>query len=565
MPVSDVKEIRLLPPLAIARFGGSEEPMDNYDVLPGDLAGFRRLAPTETLVVNPNSGEIVRSHVPSELRFRDGAGQIRPVCPFLEVWARYEDGGDLLPLTLAELGDLGLSPGDLSWSVTVGNLKMLRRTGDPGDRISIEINGITDHARRPLEARAANFRTDRSIRLGSVQYIKPTPEFPQIRLRFTPSKGHVFGAQANAVISPENALYDATRGTWDNHNDATPPTSPADPRARLPTTPAGIYAVNRTTGDNLGYFDDSCDGIVTVTLRRASGVALNSFARVAAGPPDFAPDSFPVRTMGDDLEQLALGPVVDTVSADEVMDIVRRALETLRIMDPVHENARYAGGAFNPSEAAYFTVRAIHTSILGTLQTGLAAPAGAPDRQRAHATLTRIDQILRDFDQIGDRTRAGRRRMPALMRGADGLDLTLSRRQRSKIRKAVEVFAPAPETGSQEVVAVRRMIRSFQAVAVLHAGFSDNGRSLADRFANPDEVLEYLLTASAKGSVATAAGLAGRPLVVPGDPAGSALLAAISRTEHPMNGPLSAYRDEVTGRSGLAVLEGWIVSLGVEV
>jgi hypothetical protein len=561
MPVTDIKEIRLLPPLAIGRFGGSPEPMDNYDAIVGDPADYRRLVPAETLVVDLNSGEVVHSQVPAALRFRDGAGLIRPVCPFLEVWARYEDNGDLLPLTLIELGELGLSPAALSWTVSVANLKMLRRTGDPGDRVSAEVSGVTDHARRPLDARAVSFKTDRTVRLGWAHYIKPTAAFPQVRFRFTPGIGQVFGARPDGVITAQNDVYDGTRGTWDTYTDDAPPANPADPRARFSTMPSFIYGQNRATGENLGYFDDSCDGIVTVTLARAGGPSLTTFARISAGPPDFAPDSFPVRTMGDELEQLALGPAVDAVTAEEVTDIVRRAQETLRLMDPAHENARYAGNVFSSTEAAYRTVYSIHTSLLANLSVGLAAPASSPERRASHASLTRIDQILRDFGQVGDRSTSGRRKMPALMRGADALDLALNRRQRSKIRKAVEVFAPATETGSPQVVAMWRMIRSFQPVAMLHAAFSEDGRSLADRFADPDEVLEYLRIAVAKGSVATTAGLAGQPLVLPGDVGGSAMPALVRRAEHPMNGPLSGYRDQDTGRSGIDVLEDWIASL----
>jgi hypothetical protein len=109
MPVSDIKEIRLLPPLSIGRFGGSAEPMHNYEVVVGSPTGYRDLVPAETLLLNPNSGEIVAKNTPPAVRFKDGAGRVKPVCPFLEVLARYEDNGDFLPLTMRELQDLGLA------------------------------------------------------------------------------------------------------------------------------------------------------------------------------------------------------------------------------------------------------------------------------------------------------------------------------------------------------------------------------------------------------------------------------------------------------------------------
>lgn len=562
MAVTDVKEIRLLPPLAVGRFGDSAEPMHNYDAVISSAAAYRDLVAADTLVLDSNSGEIVQKFRPPSVRFKDGAGQIKPVCPFLEVWARFDEETELRPLTLTELGELGRGPEHLSWEVTFANLKMLRRTGDPGDRVVSRIAGINDHGRRRLAARAANFKADRSVHLGWVQYVKPSAAFPEIRFRFTPPPGQVYGSRSDSVVSAQNAVYDAMRGTWSRHTDDAPPTGAPDPRAHETTIPQFIYARNPTTRANLGYFDDSSDGIVAVTLTMQDGRRLSSFARASAGPPDFAPDGQPVRSMGDELEQLALGPLVQDVTVDEVLDVVRRALETMRLMDTAWWNARYAGNAFDPTLAAYGTARKIHTGLLAALATGLAAPANSNDRRQAYATLTQINAVLREYDAVADERAASRRHMPALMRGADGNDLALNRRQRSKLRRALQVFQPAPDQGSNEVAAMTGMIRAFQAMAGLHARFSEDNRTLADRFGDPPAVLDYLRKAVAKGSVATAAGLAGKPLVVAGDPQNSAFLLTVSRPQHPMNGPISSYRDPQTNKSGLQVIQDWIASLG---
>ena len=55
-----ISEIRILPPLAIARLGSSPEPLANYDLQidPEDPLGFRRLVPAETLIVDRATGEI---------------------------------------------------------------------------------------------------------------------------------------------------------------------------------------------------------------------------------------------------------------------------------------------------------------------------------------------------------------------------------------------------------------------------------------------------------------------------------------------------------------------------
>jgi hypothetical protein len=328
------------------------------------------------------------------------------------------------------------------------------------------------------------------------------------------------------------------------------------------TIPNFIYARDRMRR-NLGYFDDSSDGIVTVTLTLTDGRKLSSFARTSAGPPDFAPDSQPVRSMADELEQMALGPFAADVTADEVLDIVRRALETMRLLDTTLWNASYADNAFDAGLAAYGTVHAAHSGLVATLAAGLAAPANSNERQLAFATLSRIDTVLREYDRVADQSQAARRHMPALMRGADGNDLALNRRQRSKLRRALKVFAPVPDQGGgPEVAAMMRMIGTFQAMAGLHAQFTEDNRSLASRFADPPAVLDYLRKAVAKGTVATGAGLAGKPLVIPGDPQNSAFLLTVSRPEHPMNQPISTYSDPQTSKAGLQTIREWIASLG---
>ena len=193
MAISDIKEIRLLPSLAIARFGSSPEPMDNYDVAlpPHDPAngqdgtGFRSLAPAPTLTVV--DGRISQESTPDRVAFRDAEGRVKPVAPFLEVWARFEDGGNLEPLTLQHLADLNLGPSDISWRVEVVNQKAFRRTGDANDRVTATVDDIRDHTRRPLKGNAGNFKAGKSIPFGHVQYIEPTLDFPEIRLRFTPA------------------------------------------------------------------------------------------------------------------------------------------------------------------------------------------------------------------------------------------------------------------------------------------------------------------------------------------------------------------------------------------
>jgi hypothetical protein len=189
--ITTILELRILPPLAIGRLGSSPEPMDNYSLDDSRPVGYRHLLPAGTLHVDRATGRIVAASQPASVEFRDAAGCIKPVSPFLEVWAQFEPGGPLLPLTGTHLRALSLTPADLRWTVRVGNHKAFRRTGKPDDKILAETGEFSDFEVRPLLGQCANFLPGKNIALGSAQYIQPTAEFPEIRLRFTPAAGYV--------------------------------------------------------------------------------------------------------------------------------------------------------------------------------------------------------------------------------------------------------------------------------------------------------------------------------------------------------------------------------------
>src|SRR5207302_9116070 len=106
--------------------------------------------------------------------------------------------------------------------------------------------------------------------------------------------GYVYGSVTDAEgpkkdPSVHQAVYDGRkgRGTWPGFVESDPERS---------TTPGGIFA-KRTEGNtdqSRGYLDDECDGIVEIRLDR-----LSAIARVGAGPPAYAPDSFPIRSVMD--------------------------------------------------------------------------------------------------------------------------------------------------------------------------------------------------------------------------------------------------------------------------
>jgi hypothetical protein len=448
----------ILPPMAIGRFGSSPTPLEAFDleVSEEDPLGFRKIRPQETLEIDPASGAVARKYVPERIRFRDGDA-IRPVAPFLEVFAR-TGPDDWEPLTLGLLADAGLGPQDVRWTVEVGNLKAFRQTGNKDDQVHARVGPFTDHAAHELRGECPNFLEGKSIPFGNVRYICPTPEFPQIRLRFTPATGKIYGASLNRVNPvtkesdedpvfkghPDRIVYDTERGGWLNfQNDQQSPTI---------TNPGDVYQGfdqdDQTKGRfSWGYLDDVCDGSVSVelTLDKEKASTLTALAWISACMPAFAPDSQPVRTVADELEQLILGPEIEDeeVSIDAAAEIVRRSLETIRLMNTRAMNANVidgrtniastlarqdtgdAGRYFAPIMASSlvdnFAVRALHERIYTALKSG-SAPWFA--------------EVLRRPEEVGDLSDKTRRKMPPMLRGADSRALTLTRRQISKIVKA---------------------------------------------------------------------------------------------------------------------------------
>ena len=468
-----IKQLRILPPFAIGRLGSlSGEPMDNYtfdlDIDP-DLEnplGYRQLKAQPTLIVDKVTGEIVSDSVPETLKFKHD-GKIRPVAPFLEVYA-VTDTGELKPLTVDLLRANGLSANDISWQVTVSNRKVVRRTGDPHDLVKAQTDWFSHHQVQPLEGECKNFIAAASVNFGSVRYIRPNHHFPEIRLRFTPAKGLIYGPdQSSQLGAPEDQDPDAPlyqipkeRAIYDHQNswfryglekpkDGEPP--------RNETLPPSLFAINPPAPswlyDNIavsrGYLDDACDGFVDVQLTVKNGKPLEARARICSAPPAMAPDSLFVRTLADDLEQVINGPDIAQDEDPEVtharaLDIVRRAYETVRFMNVAVMNGNDFKGRpalsldSMPEEEAADTQRAIRPVMgSGTVDTFAIMAL----HQQVYAALRGgaapwFVRLLRSPDEVADFTDRGRRKMPALMCGADNNYLALTWRQINTIRKA---------------------------------------------------------------------------------------------------------------------------------
>ena len=190
-----IRGLRILPPLAFARFGSGKEPLDDYALVddPNRPLAYRRIEGAPTLMVDEVTGEIRETRVPDRVAFKEGGDRIKPVAPFLEVFA--ETGEDALePLTLALLQRQGLSLSSLSWRVVVANRKVVRRTRDPRDLVHADTGWFSGHDGKRLEGTCQNFvAPDRFVDFGNVRFIRPNTAYPEIRLRFTPAQGLIYG------------------------------------------------------------------------------------------------------------------------------------------------------------------------------------------------------------------------------------------------------------------------------------------------------------------------------------------------------------------------------------
>src|SRR5215470_2013090 len=173
--------LHILPPFAIARLGSAPEPLDNYTIEenPDHPLDFRIVKGAETLIVDEATGEIAGSRLPETVIFKKD-GKMRPVAPFLEVFAQTDQDPSkpLEPLTQALLAEHGLGEEDITWHVTAANRKVVRRTNDENDLVAADTDWFSSHDSRRLEGHCKNFiAADRFIDFGRVRYIKPNEKF----------------------------------------------------------------------------------------------------------------------------------------------------------------------------------------------------------------------------------------------------------------------------------------------------------------------------------------------------------------------------------------------------
>jgi hypothetical protein len=373
--VDRIVQLFFQPPMAIARLGGSDTPLDAFEWSEDAAAhGGMQTVIRPALSFHVRENGTIEPYVPEHLRFKDN-GQIRPVAPFLELWASLQSGvdGSLYdkPVTLGLLKQRGLSLAHLWFGVTAANRKAQRRTMSAACSFIAreELRG-DDHASRELLAISPHTNgeeplvySDRPIPLGRIQVIWPVEsvvsvqgqdvDLSIVRLRFTPAKGKIYGPP-NAVTGPASPVEPgrilAPKSDYGRIHEIVHPENrilnPNTPWSCffwgtgrwLDTLPMDSYdGANVGTNVSWGIADDACDALIECTLA-GTGVRFRAVARIFCGPPDFAPDHRPIYSMADDLADRQLPPVhVDQTTYEktwsEISDLFRRAFETGHLLN----------------------------------------------------------------------------------------------------------------------------------------------------------------------------------------------------------------------------------------
>ncbi|MEV3987275.1 hypothetical protein AB0J57_00025 [Streptomyces sp. NPDC049837] len=451
-----IDKMWLYPPLAFARLGPSPEPCENYRYGPNDLTprgtGKTVVLPAPSLVVADDGTVTERAPQGNRVRFKDERGW-RPICPFFEVHGSWVIDGvrDDGRITTEVLDAFGLTLADVRWKVEVANLKAHQCTRAEDDRIdaTVEVAG-NQHERRPLEGRSPQTAArplvppGRHVPLGSVQIPRPSAAFPELRLRFTPAAGLVYGPtnlleRTDRYPLPAEQLFLSPNSRWCEFRAAGNP----DPR----TAPSGLFAgaSAQDGGVSFGLVDDVCDGLVTVTVGE-----LTARARIVVTPPDFAPDRRPFTSLADGLTDRVKRAEVreptyisenQQLTALEVRDLFERALEAMDSVNVDAQNQRATGENIDNAQdegspIAEARARTFPTPVPLAGIT-LALTERGRRKHRRFPALEVLEDLIREqpnFIQQFVRPPATEdrwydRRMPVAVRGSDAFPMHLTRRQ----------------------------------------------------------------------------------------------------------------------------------------
>jgi len=409
-----IDRIFFRPPLAIARVGGSDTPLESF-VWDSDrtIHGAHRtvITPAVSLAVMPDGS--LRPYRPGAIQFRD-QGLLRPVAPFFELWC-VRSAGKPEALTSRILRELGVGTDHLEFVVSIANRKAQRRTGLASCAFvaQVQLRG-DDHRRTPLLAISPHQHgepplvlPERPIPLGHFQVMRPIPgqamsvDLDVIRVRFTPARGEVYGPPT-ATVAPASPLQQGLRLAEPTLGGRLHELVPEHNRILNPNTPWSGHRMNAggdepqpedsfdgvNVGRDLswGVVDDTCDGIIEARLVR-QGVRLVAQSRVVSACPDWAPDRRPFYSIADDLADRDLGVPKGLDPEDlkfVVADLFERAFETASLinLDALRARAIDENAGSATTRQARALPRTDERSMTGADR---GANAGVPAR---HADLT---------------------------------------------------------------------------------------------------------------------------------------------------------------------------------
>jgi len=463
--VDTVLELFIRPPLAIARLGDSDVPLECFDWSTDRKLGGAHgtvIRPAVTLEVMADGS--VYPYWPNVIRFRDGE-RLRPVAPFFELWAVVQTADERTttePVTLKLLDRVGGSVAGVQYTLTVANRKAQRRTGSAACAFIAQVTvGGGDHERKPLLAISPHNAdqkplvvADRPIPLGHVQVIRPVLstamgiDLSVLRVRFTPARGEVYGPP-RAIAGPASPLPPGLALPAETLGGRIHEIVPEANRILNPDTPWSDYRMNQpgqsdpqpsdsydgaNVGDDQswGVVDDTCDGVLQAEVI-VRGKRFVATARVLSACPDFAPDRRPFFSFADDLADRDLDPAASDGDAlpdaeSEIADLFERVFETVSLMNVdatrlhgIYENdgtptANYDGLPRIDDKTMTAEETPGFVNLIPDLLNVQGQPPNADDRlpytavaQRAHADLADIE-ILLDF------LRSNRERVKRLLR-----------------------------------------------------------------------------------------------------------------------------------------------------
>jgi hypothetical protein len=364
--MEELLELFFSPPLATARLGGSDIPLESFRWSDNPTvrgAGRTVIEPAPSLRIETDGTPTV--YMPFEIRFRDGE-LLRPVAPFFELWVTLQRADRTLtyqePLTLDVLQRLGVSLDSIQYRISVANRKAERRTHSPACSFVARAEAVgSDHRRKPLLASSPHnpgdiplVRPDRPISLGCFQVVRPLSnvslgvDLSILRVRFTPGRGEVYGPP-NAILGMAKPLQEgrvlSPKVLQGRMYELVPPAN----RILNPDTAWSRYVLYKSgqvdpqpcdtydgaaVGDDRswGIVDDTCDGVIEASIV-VSGKRLRGVARVLVCPPDFSPDRRPFASLADDLadRDLSAAEVKENTieeAEEEIADLFQRVFET---------------------------------------------------------------------------------------------------------------------------------------------------------------------------------------------------------------------------------------------